>query len=101
MNKQFSLTFTALSLSLFAIGCSQEQVGVSAQSLGNAYNKSQRDSSIKNYQRKIADTERCQEFKDRFEATGIRYESAANAAFHLDMGKVWEAAKLAKCQYFP
>lgn len=81
--------------------CNQQQASSTAEAVGKAYNVSYLDNVIRNWQNKVADTDRCASYKARFEAAGSRYESAATGGFVNDMMKIWEEAKAANCQYFP
>lgn len=77
--------------------CSREQTVAAGNAAAKSYNESSRDNIIKNWQAKVASTPACAEFKQQFLAVGSRYDSPAAASFHIDMSKVWEAAKAAKC----
>ena len=87
--------------SLALMACSQEQIESATRTAGAAYNESHRDSVIRNWQNRVADSEQCAQFKERMRAAGERYTSAANAAFVADMNKVKKAAQIANCLHEP
>lgn len=63
----------------------------------DSYQENYRDSVIRNWQSRVADTDRCKPFKERFLSTGKRHLTAASAVFHTDMMAVWESAKKNGC----
>jgi hypothetical protein len=77
--------------------CSREQTAAAGSTAAKSYLESNRDNIIKNWQTKVASTPSCAEFREQFRAVGSRYDSAANASFSIEMSKVWEATKAAKC----
>lgn len=77
--------------------CSREQTAAVSGSVTKTYLESSRDNTIKNWQAKVASTPACAEFKNRFQASGRRYDNAANGGFANDMLKIWEATKRAGC----
>jgi hypothetical protein len=77
--------------------CSREQTAAAGNAAAKSYLESNRDNIIKNWQGKVASTPACTEFKDQFRIVGNRYDNAANASFSIEMSKVWEATKAAKC----
>ncbi|MDO8346434.1 MAG: hypothetical protein Q7S85_00905 [Rugosibacter sp.] len=81
--------------------CSREQTAVAGNAAAQSHLEANRDGIIKNWQAKVASTPRCAEFKEQFRAVGTRYDNAANASFSIEMSKIWEAAKKAKCAASP
>jgi hypothetical protein len=77
--------------------CSREQTAAAGNTAAKSYLESNRDNIIKNWQAKVAPTPSCAEFKEQFRSVGNRYDNAANASFSIEMSKVWEATKAAKC----
>lgn len=77
--------------------CSREQAAAAGNAAAKSYLESNRDNIIKNWQAKVASTPVCADFKEQFRAVGSRYDNAANASFSIEMSKVWEATKAAKC----
>jgi hypothetical protein len=85
-----------LVLVLCVVGASGEQA-FADNSAAKLYHDSNRDNIIRNWQAKVSPDPRCAGFKDRFHAVGSRFDNAANASFSIEMSKVWEATKAAKC----
>ncbi len=77
--------------------CSREQTAAAGNPAAKSYLESNRDNIIKNWQAKVASTPNCAEFKEQFRAVGSRFDNAANASFSIELSKIWEAAKQAKC----
>lgn len=87
-----------LLLVLILASYSKEQTNATAAALSNPYNQSYRDNVIKNWQARVANSQACAAFKERFKTEGERYDSAANGAFVNNMMKIWEEAKSAGCE---
>jgi hypothetical protein len=81
----------------FLVACSGESFQSAAEAGIQRIQESQRDGVIRNYQRRISDEERCAHFKERLLTEGQRYDGAANAAFHVELGKVKKAAARVGC----
>lgn len=83
---------------LCALGASSgEQAAFADNPASKLYHQSNRDNIIKNWQAKVASSSRCDGFKEQFRVVGSRFDNAANASFSIEMSKIWEAAKAAKC----
>jgi hypothetical protein len=92
------LSATVVAGCLFALGgCSRETNMAVGKVVADSYNASYKDGVVKNWQSKLDSDVRCSEFKSRFKAAGDLYDNAANGAFAMDMMKIWEDAKKAKC----
>lgn len=96
MRTVFSLFMIVGCLSAL-IACSRETNVALGKAVAASYHASYKDGVIKNWQSKIDGDVRCNEFKNRFKAAGDRYDDAANAAFVMDMMKIWDDAKNRKC----
>jgi hypothetical protein len=81
--------------------CSREQTAAAGNSAAKSYLESNRDNIIRNWQAKVASTPGCAGFKEQFRAVGSQFDNAANATFSIEMSKIWEAAKQAKCAAAP
>lgn len=88
---------TFLLVAVAIMGCSREQAATASKLAAKSYNESNRDNIIQNWQAKVAAAPECVRFKDELRVVGSRFDSAANASFHVEMTKVWEAAKAARC----
>lgn len=92
------MKYTLVVLLLFVLfGCSREQVASASANAAKSYNESYRDNVIKNWQARVSTAPACIEFKNRFQAAGSRYDSAANGAFMNDMTTIWDATKAVGC----
>lgn len=96
------LRLFAVVVTLAVIGWSQKgphsfDAGGIGERVGSSYNALQRDSVIRNYQKRIKEDEACRAYKDRFHRAGQRHESAASGAFVRDMQAVMEAVSRAGC----
>lgn len=95
-----SLKILLLSLlSIFAVGCSNEDLASAGKTLGEAYNTSNRENVIGNWKSRVDDRPECAGFKARFDRAGKRHQSAASGAFANDMMKIMGDVKAAGCEF--
>ncbi len=87
----------SLAVLLVLLGCSREQVASASSAAAKSYNESYRDNVIKSWQARVSNAPACAEFKNRFKASGERYDNAVNGLFMQDMFKIWDATKAAGC----
>lgn len=92
------MKFCRLMLLLYVLtACSREQTAAAGNVAAKSYLESNRDNIIKNWQAKVISEPRCAQFKEQFRTVGSRFDNAANASFSIEMSKVFEATKQARC----
>jgi len=73
------------------------ELNAALSSAGESYNETYKDNVVKNWQTKVASFPACDVYKERFKEIGARYDNAANGLFSMDMLKLWDEVKNAKC----